>query len=249
VGKPIQYVAVVTPVREVSLLGTADLAFWRDRLRDENVSPAECDGQAQLMICATDAKFMGIRFRELSVSVFVSRHKGAATRDGAYLVHAYNSSRFFAFVERTWFSTPYYHGAVHTDARLPAAIRLTEGGDIVFRAEMAAGPAAAGREPAHSGEGGWEGPVFLPGTGRPGNAPGLWFYAKLSGHTRSYPFAPSDDVVTFRPSDRHPVFRWLGESAFSGTEWVVRDQATHAKSKTYRRTPAPGFGSSPLTPD
>ena len=36
----IKYVADLKHVREVSLLGTADLAFWEDRLRGEGLAPA-----------------------------------------------------------------------------------------------------------------------------------------------------------------------------------------------------------------
>src|SRR5262245_27736743 len=109
---PIKWVAELAQVREVSLLGTADLAFWKDRLRKESLVPAEKDGKAQLLIVAADSKFMGFRFRELSFSVLVSRPEEGLPRAAAFLVHAFNSSRLFAFSERVFFSTPYRHGDV-----------------------------------------------------------------------------------------------------------------------------------------
>src|SRR5690348_9916827 len=104
----VKWAAQVAHVREVSLLGTADLAFWKDRLLKEDLQPAESDGQAQLLIIAANLKYMGIRFRELSFSVLVSRLEAGVQQDAAYLVRAFNSSRPFAFCERVFFSTPYY---------------------------------------------------------------------------------------------------------------------------------------------
>ena len=43
-----RYVAKVSRVREVSLLGSADLAFWRERLKTEDLVPAEREGMAQV---------------------------------------------------------------------------------------------------------------------------------------------------------------------------------------------------------
>ena len=64
-NKPVKWAAELEHVREVSLLGTADLAFWKDRLLTQDLLPIERDGQAQLLIVAADSKFKGIRFREL----------------------------------------------------------------------------------------------------------------------------------------------------------------------------------------
>jgi hypothetical protein len=43
---------VVDDLREVSLLGTVDLAFWEERLRTEGLLPAPRAGQVQLLIVA-----------------------------------------------------------------------------------------------------------------------------------------------------------------------------------------------------
>jgi hypothetical protein len=58
-------------VREVSLLGSADLTFWKDQLLNEGLVPAEKDGKSQLLVVAAEMKFMGVRFRELSFSVLL----------------------------------------------------------------------------------------------------------------------------------------------------------------------------------
>jgi len=44
---PVKWVAELSHVREVTQLGTADLPYWQDRLREEKLDPAERDGQAQ----------------------------------------------------------------------------------------------------------------------------------------------------------------------------------------------------------
>jgi hypothetical protein len=219
----IQWAAELANVREVSLRGTADLAFWTDRLKPEDLLPAERDGHAQILIVAADAKFKGIRFRELSFSVLV-----AQPAEGAYLVRAFNSCRFFAFCERMFFSTPYYHGDVRMSASDPIAIRLLKNSEAIFAAEMPT------REPARSGDDGWEGPIFLP---RRGKARRL-FYARIRGHTRTYPLLPGRDMLTIRSTANCEVLQALTDSHFVAREWAVRESATHAKSKTYNRSDA-----------
>jgi hypothetical protein len=220
-------------VREVSLLGTADLAFWKERLLKEELLPAESNGQAQLLIVAADAKYLGVRFRELSFSVLVSRVEEGIRRDAAYLARAFNSSRLFAFCERVFFSTPYYHGDVRVSASLPASIQLVKKGEIVFQAQMGADASGPGREPSQVGEDGWEGPIFLPEKRHGSGRQGKWFFARLRGNTRR--FLHSKDSVAIRPPPDSEVLQVLRDSHFVATEWVVREDATHAKSKTYKR--------------
>ena len=226
----VKYVAELRYVREVSLLGTADLAFWEDRLREEGLAPAEQDGKAQLLVTTADAKFLGVPFREVSFSVLVAGHGQAA-----FLVRAFNSSRLFAFCERAFFSTPYYPGDVRVSATFPASLQLTTGGGAVFRAEMQGDASAPGRGPSRSGEDGREGPVFLPGGRRGKGRQGDLFFARLRGHTRAYPFLPSRDAVTIGPTPEGGVLQALVDSHFVGKEWAVRENAEHARSKTYKR--------------
>lgn len=233
--RPVKWVADLAHVREVSLIGTADLAFWKDRLREDDLIPAESDGRAQLLIIAAAAKYRGVRFRELSFSVLLARPAERAWRDAAYLVGAYNSCRLFAFVERVLFSTPYDHGDVRTSASLSPSIHLVMSGEVVFRAEMAADGSGTGREPSRHGGDGWEGPVFLSGTRRGSGRPAKLFFARLRGDTRAYPFLPSQDSVAIRPPAGGHVLQALRDSHFAAKEWIVREDAAHAKSKTYMR--------------
>jgi hypothetical protein len=220
-------------VREVSLVGTADLAYWRERLAREELAPAEKDGHAQILIVAADSRFMGVRFRELSVSVLVSGTTGGSPHDGAYLIRAFNSSRFFAFCERTFFATPYEYGDVSVSVAPPAGVRVAQQGKLVFEAQM-----ATGRAPSHRGPGGWNGPVYLPAGRRASGRGTKLFFARIGGETETYPFLPGSDSLTIGPSAGEEVFQSLVDSHFVPRGWSIRPNAMHAKSKTYRRSDA-----------
>lgn len=232
----IKWAAKIAHVREVSLFGTADLGYWAERLRREDLVPDDRDGRARVMIIAAALKWMGVRFRELSVSVLVRTGAGDAERKGAYLLQAWNSSRFLAACERVFFSTPYWHGDVRVSASGPASIQVVRGVEIVFAAEMRPdGVAGDGGEPTRAAEGGWSGPVFLPGSAAATIGRRKLFFAKLEGLTDMHPFNPGNDGLTIRPSPGCDALAALVESNFVATEWVIRPDAKHAKSKTYRR--------------
>jgi hypothetical protein len=231
----IHYVARIAHVREVALLGPADLAYWAQRLRDEELVPTDRDGRAQVLVVAARMRFMGMRFTELSVSVLASDSGG---RSGAFLVQAFSSNRFFAFMERSWFRTPYLHATPQVTAESPAGMELLDGQDTAFSARMAV-DAATPRTPARTGDDGWEGPVFLP---RPAGRPGAFghiFFGKLRGLTQTYPFVSGQDAVTIRPTPRMPALQALCDSRFAGREWSIRPDASHAKSRTYARAALP----------
>jgi hypothetical protein len=233
---PVKWVAELSHVREVMLLGTADLAYWKDRLRGEKLDPAERDGQAQVMIIAADLKYWGVRFREVSFSVLVRPHEDLTRQNAAYLLGAYNSLRMFAFVERVFFSTPYSYGDVRVSASLPAFIHVFKNNEVVFRAEMSADGIGPGREPSQVGEDGWGGPVFLPEQHRSKGGPGRVFFSRVRGNTRAYPLRPAQDVVAIDPSSGCEVLQALRDSHFVAKQWNIREDAAHAKSKTYKRT-------------
>lgn len=232
----IKWAAQLAHVREVSLLGTADLAFWKDRLRNEDLLPAASeDGSAQLLIVAADSTFMGVRFRELSFSVLVCRQEHGSRQDAAYLVGAFNSNRAFAWCERVFFTAPYDHADVRVSASFPASMHLVKQAEVLFQAEMRAGISGPSRAPSRREENDWEGPVFLPegrrGKGRRGDV----FFARIRGHTQTYPFLHAQDSVTFRPARDSEALQAFLDSHFVAKEWAIREDATHAKSKTYTR--------------
>lgn len=234
--KSIRWVAEMERVREVSLLGTADLAYWRDRLRSHDLIPAERDGLAQVLVISAGMKYWGVQFQELSFSILVARRGEQSRQSGSCLIRAFNSRPLFALCERAFFATPYYYGDVRLSQSVPASIRLVNAGEDVFRAEMRTEDSTpGGREALQSGDGGWEGPVFLPESRRIRGGQGALFFARIKGQTRTYPFLASLDSVTIKPSPDFTILQALQESHFAATEWAIREDATHAKSKTYQR--------------
>ncbi len=232
----IRYVADLAQVREVSLLGTADLAYWRDWLREEELVPAERERKAQILVTTGKMKFKGVRFTEVSFSVLVEGRASHAWRDQALLLRAYNSFRFFAFCERVLFATPYDHADCSIATDLPVSIRVSKGGQWVFRAELRLDAAHSKREPSATEEHGWNGPVFLPNAPRADPGQGRFFFARIRGHTRFYPFLSPGDLMTISPARDTPVLQALVDSHFCPEQWIVRPEAAHAKSKTYRRS-------------
>jgi hypothetical protein len=236
---PVKWAAELSHVREISLLGTADLIFWRNRLMEVDLLPAERDGQAQLLIIAADSTYRGVKFQELSFCVLVAPQQVETRQEAAYLLQAFNSRRSFAFAERVFFSTPYDHGEVRVSASLPASFQIVKHGEVVFRAEMEADASAPVREPLRHGADGWEGPIFLPATRREAGCDGKVFFARLRGDTQTFPFLPYRDAMTIKPTRGSEILQTLVDSHFVAKEWAIRADATHAKSKTYKRAEVP----------
>jgi hypothetical protein len=220
----IKYVAQVAPVREVTLHGVAELAFWQDKLHGENLQPLASEGQARLFVSATEARFMGLRFRECIVGIQVEPRD---EQPAMYLLHAWNSLRAFAWIERTMFGTPYYPGQIAVDPQSPARMQLSERGQPLITAARS----AESREPVQVVEENWQGAIFLPT--KQGSAQQL-FIAKLAGATEHSPFAAARDQFLLERADNCPTLGWLLDSHFTPQTWAIRQTAAHAKSKTYR---------------
>ena len=112
--------------------------------------------------------------------------------------------------------------------RLPA---LIEDGGPALEASLSH---PTGREPSRCGVEGFDGPVFLPGSTRGKGTSGRFFFAKMEGESQAYAFS-STDTLTLRPSSGSPILQALIDSQFIADEWLIRRDATHAKSKTFRR--------------
>jgi hypothetical protein len=231
----VKYIAEISPVREVALLGDADLAWWQGRLRSEGLEPQARDGRAQVLLIGTSARFRGIAFRELSVSVTVTAPAGSDRQDADFLAGAYNSSRLLAWCERTFFSTPYVHGDVEVQIEPSPALRLSERGEAILSAKFADCAPGTRRLPQSDGDGAWCGALHLP-SGDSGRGTSKLFFARLVGHTQTYDFAGEDKLV-LRPAPNYPTLRNLVESGFTPRQWSVRAAAIHARSKTYPSPP------------
>lgn len=229
----IQYVAEPKHVKEVSLLGTAELGFWAPRLREQDLIPRERDGRAQILVMSAEMSWMGIRFSEISFSVLAVVPE-RPSQDAALLLQAFNSSRLFALSERLFFSTPYSRAACHVSAS-PPRIQLSARDRVLFEAEMRQMAPTALREPIRTGEEGWQGAIFIrqkPGISAPDSGV---YYGKTSGHARVYSFLRYADRININATAETQGLQMLTDSGFRGEEWAVRTDATHGRSKTFRR--------------
>jgi hypothetical protein len=225
-----RYIAEIPNVCEVILFGLADLSYWQDRLALYDLQPVPNNGKAEITISATELKWMGVKFNELTVSIASGRGEDGHSQDEAYLIHAYNSVRVLALTERQIFRTPYYYGDLRVEARVPASMQLNKGGAIALYAAMS-GEGVRLRKEYQA----WEGPVFLPSSKKNHKQAGELFYVKLVGETEVYPFAAADRLELI-PDKVDGVLRWLVDSNFAGHEWRIRANATHSRSKTYPST-------------
>lgn len=223
----VKWAAELANVREVSLRGSADLDFWREYLAGEEVVPLNCEGRASIMIVSAEGKFAGVRFREVSVSVVMESASGPDGIPLFFLVQAYNSSRFFSWCERVFFATPYYFAQVNIQPRIPAEVRVAREGNMMFHASMS-------REtlPSEERDDRWMARILLPSR-KSTKARKKMFFARILGSTRVYPFQEGADRIVFGGEAETDVFALLKSSRFTPQEWVVRANATHAKSKTY----------------
>lgn len=220
-GRPIKYIATVDGVRDVTLVGAADYAYWADRLTGQELTPLNVSGRAEIWICADKLKWMGVSFAELTVSIRI----GVEGKD-IFLISAFNTSRVFSWFERTCFHTPYRHAQIDVDSRSQQSFALYDGKDVSIRAERADGAA-----PAQSDDD-WEGRIYLPSDGN-SRKKRRFFLARLSGKSDISPFVSSSDLLALHASPNHDVAHQLIDSHFRGIEWRVRMSATHARSKTY----------------
>ena len=229
-NESIKWAAKLDHVREVSLLGTADLEFWKRWLQNDDLVPLADGGKAQILIIAADSKYMGMPFRELSFSVLVSDTQKDV--DAAYLIHAFNSSRLLAFCEQVLFSTPYSHGNVRVSTFQPVSVELRTKAGCLFHAELQTGQ----REPHCPEEVGWECRIYLPSHRGARQDRCKLFFARIRGKTTTYDFLPSQDLLTVSSSINSDVLQALCDSHFVARRWMIREDATHAKSKTYKRS-------------
>lgn len=223
-----KFIVEVRHVKEVTLAAAADLAFWQNRLHGEALFPFDNHGTAELVISATELHSMGRRTNELSIGLVVCERPTADSPDALYLVRAFNSSRLFAWFERTFFATPYYPGHIRVDDRIPAQIQLEDQAGTILSVRM-----NGGATPHASRDELWQGKIYLPRRKADVSRPLKYFVAKLGGRTDVYPYVPEANILQMDARERHPVFQWLLDSNLVGKEWRIRSNAVHARSKSY----------------
>ena len=245
--------ATVPEVEEVSLVGRADLAIWRERLAPYDLVPIERDGAAQVIIVASALRW-GFRFRELSLTI-AARPTGAAPEvspeaelddegfgaeeseiGGVFFAEAFQTSRIYTLCERVFFRTPYVHSAIEL-ALDPAQITLRRRGNTLL--DIRAG--ARERVQSSTGTRDWSAPIYLPEIslwGKRARKSRRYFRGAIAGEAIVMPYREDLDQLTLGSDDRHPTFEALMKSEFKPLEWVIRSNAVHVRSKTaWRVTP------------
>ncbi|MFN8528278.1 MAG: hypothetical protein U0670_06680 [Anaerolineae bacterium] len=214
-----QYVTIIEPVLEVTLVGTATPHPWLPLLQAEGLTLSASTDRAIVMISATASTYKGLSFRELSVSIQVEGNR-------FFLPHADNSIRWFAWVERKFFQTPYRYGQVTTQ---PMHIAAVEQGIPVFEARL---PADASYQEDNEVN---ELVIHLPKSLRKRADDPHFFYARLEGAAHIYDGHAAS--VTINAGAAQPIWDLLRRSDFQVNEWRVRQSARHSKSKTYEGSP------------
>ncbi len=215
------------------MYGRADIAYWTNRLAPERLVPAERNGRTQIVIIAANMAFRGIRFTEISISIEVVLDESGIWPNAVFLMHAFTTNRLFAFCERMFFRTPYYHGDCLVSVSSPVSIQLGKPEKPMFHAEMRPAASPSDRSPTQSRLDRWEGPIYIP-TKQPSKK-SLAFFGRLQGLTNKYPFRPDIDSLSIVPTPGVEILQALIDSNFSAEEWLVREDAAHARSKTYTR--------------
>lgn len=225
---PVKYIAQVEGVRELALLGAADLSWWREHLADEELEPVEVDGRAQVLVTGMAAKWMRMGFRELAVTVAARRREDQA-ETSLFLAGSFNSSRFFAGVERWWFHTPYrFRADLYVELGDPATIRL--GGQSAPDLFAELGSRETSEEPLQ--DMGYTGVLLIP-KGRDRTLR-RWFMVRIQGPTSTFDFDATRDRFEVATECPDPILGGLRDSQFRGIQWHVRRSATHARSKTFQ---------------
>lgn len=220
---PVKYISEVKNVREICLVGSAKLEFWKTHLGPLRLAPTNVDGTARVFISAVKLKWMGIAFEELSIAIAIDP-PDSSTRS-VYLASAFNTSRLLAWCERTFFQTPYEHAQITMQAEQPWSFELRDSSlsTLAVQCQRAA--------PTATVEDDWTVSIFLPPAGR--RLRRTFFQAKLTGPVQVAPFAATAAEFKLRPSVQQPVIQLLIDSHFAPTEWRVRPNAIHARSRTF----------------
>jgi hypothetical protein len=213
---PGAYTLTVAPVAELCLDGVGALDRW-DHLSALGLRPLAADGQAQLSLCVTRARFGGRWFSEAIFAVAVEGPLGP----GLYLVAAHNSVPSYARVERRRNLSPYTHGGVYFSGDPALAALRVQTGDGVEAIHATNGGPPLPPNPA----GGFEGPIYLPSGGH--------FFARLGPSESSAPFEPTEDTLTIAPgAAQSAVAAALTDAGFTPTAWRGSQTNEHAKTRT-----------------
>jgi len=208
------------------VLGSADAGPLTEYLARWGLSPKVSDGKGEVWIILGDMKWKGIRFQELSTSIALEDSASIAGHQPAFLIHAYNSNRFFAWSERVFFKTPFIAASISLSTQWPLQATVRVGETEVFGLN-----ASDSREPVANGrERDMECIAYLPSGSK---ARPHVFYSALFGSGQIWNWDPSRDELRLGGGSSAPAFELLRASNFVPSQLSARQSCTHQKSKTY----------------
>ncbi|MCU0464689.1 MAG: hypothetical protein MUF38_08980 [Anaerolineae bacterium] len=210
-----EYTTTIEPVFEVTLTGTTDSSAWEQILASEAPHISLDAATTEVVLSATRAKFMGMAFQEFSISLLLDTQR-------AFLLYAFNSNPFFAYAERRFFRTPYYHAKITVESR---RAHVVAGDGSSF--EVALPQDTPVSEPIMERQ---TLKIELPQSLRKRANTSHYFHALLEGETRHYTTS-SIEMVCFEGT-MLPALAALSRSNFQPHDWIVRTSARHGKSKT-----------------
>lgn len=221
-GDTVRYLTEIRQVREVGLTGVADLEYWRAILARERLVPYDHNGYALVMVNAVELRWLGIRFRELVMTVRAHEADGGNRANGFFLVEAYNTNALLALSEQIFFATPYVHGDIDISLDDPVYIRHSHRRHVCFNAQRAGSGAPVGFD-----DSALDAVIYL--------ANGQRYYARLGGRAERHPFSDGHDTLAITPTGMQTGYQYLLESQFRPVEWHMRYNGVHSRTKTYHR--------------
>lgn len=222
----VKYVARIKNVHEVVVYGASDPQYWQSRLAELELAPLVVDGAAEIMIGAFRSRWMGIPFGETILCVRVVRQGPRAEEgEGAFLMQGYNTSGFFAWVERVRFKTPYLRGQVHLLEDEEFGFVVDGGPGHRFGARTELPP-----EDAEAIEENFEGAAYLP------SGVDHHFGAFIQATRTTWPARPGD-ALRHDEATAAGVLAPLAEGGFEIRRWATSKTAVHARTATFRVSP------------
>ncbi len=242
INSNVKYIATVKNVREIALLGTADLKYWQSQLAQESLQPIPTpDGNhAQILLTTISAKWRGNAFREFAVAIAACPQSSHNSAEGVgestsnehyfFFAAAFNSSRIFTFFERHWFHTPYQ---CRKDLQL--ALDATPSFQLGSSPHPDIHAQLASRSPKTIPEQiaiDYPCKLFIPRKENQRPDQLRYFNILLQGLTTITNYDPTQDQFEIAINTKIPILNALKESNFQPTQWHLRTNATHARSKT-----------------
>lgn len=226
------YPVIVTGVNEVIFVCKCDASVMNNYLRinegESRLRARAEKGEATVAIIASDLKWKGFHFNELVIGLDVEDSEKEYP-SGAWLMRAYNSLSAFAWVERTFFLTPYYPAeCFNFDAA---------SGKVQFNDTTSGTLYSASGNDTFSGseeEFVWESPIYLPKLNRKNGArPDKYYFARITAPMLSRPVNNND--IFYLNDSLFPLAGVFNKAKLTPVTKAIRTSGIHSRSKTFKR--------------